>query len=242
MPRPSTLADTSQFSLALEAAPEAALPGRLRRLGLPATTPITLTRNRSVLVSLAPGTGLRIHAGYAWASDDILAAVIRYLAPRVPRGERLVARRRFLSFPVERHAPTRAPRTAAPVPSEHRPLLDRLDRLHEILNKRHFDGTLSTIAIRLSDKMSSRLGEYRAPSDGLAGEIRISRRHLRRDGWGAAAETLLHEMVHQWQAETGRPLDHGAGFRRKAQAVGISPSATAAASYIPAPSHNGIIA
>jgi hypothetical protein len=194
---------------------------------------VTLTRNRTVLVSLAPGTGLRLHAGYAWASDDVLAAIIRFLAPRVPRVERLAARRRFLSFPVEQHVTTRARRSAAPIPPEHRPLLDRLERLHEILNQRHFGGTLATIAIRLSDKMSSRLGEFRAPSPGEAAEIRISRRHLRRDGWGAAAETLLHEMVHQWQSETGLPLDHGTGFRRKARAVGISPKATAAAIRTP---------
>ena len=51
-------------------------------------------------------------------------------------------------------------------------------------------------------------------------EIGISRRHLRH-GWAEVEETVLHEMVHQWQAETGRPVDHGAGFRRKAREVGI---------------------
>jgi hypothetical protein len=29
--------------------------------------------------------------------------------------------------------------------------------------------------------------------------------------------------VHQWQAETGRPVDHGTEFRRKARQVGITP-------------------
>ena len=37
--------------------------------------------------------------------------------------------------------------------------------------------------------------------------------------------TLLHEMVHQWQHETGRVVDHGAEFRRKAREVGITPAA-----------------
>jgi hypothetical protein len=36
---------------------------------------------------------------------------------------------------------------------------------------------------------------------------------------------LLHEMVHQWQAENGLPVDHGAVFRRKAQEVGVLPGA-----------------
>jgi hypothetical protein len=38
-------------------------------------------------------------------------------------------------------------------------------------------------------------------------------------------DTLLHEMVHQWQDETGRPVDHGREFRRKAREVGIEPTA-----------------
>jgi hypothetical protein len=37
--------------------------------------------------------------------------------------------------------------------------------------------------------------------------------------------TLLHEMVHQWQAETGVPVDHGPTFRRKARQVGVLPGA-----------------
>jgi hypothetical protein len=40
-----------------------------------------------------------------------------------------------------------------------------------------------------------------------------------------AIKTLLHEMVHQWQDETGRPVDHGAGFREKSRLVGIVPRA-----------------
>jgi hypothetical protein len=32
-------------------------------------------------------------------------------------------------------------------------------------------------------------------------------------------------MVHQWQAETGRPVDHGREFRRKARELGIEPLA-----------------
>ena len=37
--------------------------------------------------------------------------------------------------------------------------------------------------------------------------------------------TLLHEMVHQWQAEQGHPIDHGRLFREKAIEVGIEPAA-----------------
>jgi hypothetical protein len=55
--------------------------------------------------------------------------------------------------------------------------------------------------------------------------IAISRRHIRRDGWAEATATLLHEMIHQWQAKTGRPVDHGPEFRHKARQLGIEPSA-----------------
>jgi len=53
----------------------------------------------------------------------------------------------------------------------------------------------------------------------------ISKFHIEHDGWGEVEHTLLHEMVHQWQVESGLALDHGPVFRRKARAVGIVPSA-----------------
>jgi hypothetical protein len=36
---------------------------------------------------------------------------------------------------------------------------------------------------------------------------------------------MLHEMVHQWQAESGLRIDHGRTFRRKAREVGVIPAA-----------------
>ncbi len=219
--------DGEQLGLALDVAPEAGLPARLVRLGLPPGTPITLTRNRTVLLSQHPRAGLRLHAGYAWAPDEVLRAIIRFLAPRQPRAVRLAARRIFLTFPVELHVgATRPPRHAPLIRDADRPTLDRLVRLHEILNTRHFGGSLPTIPIHLSHRMSTRLGELRADRHGRAVAITLSSRHLRRDGWGAVTDTLLHEMVHQWQCESGLPLDHGSAFRRKAREVGIVPAAT----------------
>lgn len=231
-----------QLELTLDTDPRAALPDRLRRLGLDTDVKVTLTRNRTVLVSFAPRQGLRLHAGYAWAPDDVLRAIVTFLRPRVPRADRLVARQRFLRFPVERHAPVRRARRPTRVPDEHRPLLDRLERLHQILNERHFGGRLSTIALRLSDRMATRLGEFQAGEDAMPIAITLSRRHIERDGWAAATETLLHEMVHQWQCENDLPLDHGTAFRRKARAVGIPPAATVPAGYRPADRYEGTIA
>jgi hypothetical protein len=237
---PAASAADGQFDLALELAPEEALPDRLFRLGLPPGTDVTLTRNRTVLVSHHPRFGLRLHGGFAWAPDDVLAAIVRFLAPRVPRAERIVARRKFLGFPVDRHVPSRnRPRRPRAVPAEHETMVNRLLRLHEILNARHFGGLLSTLPIAISDRMRSRLGEFRADLDGSSVEITLSGRHVRRDGWPAASETLLHEMVHQWQHEAGLPLDHGTAFRAKAREVGIAPSARAAVGY---PGRPGTIA
>jgi hypothetical protein len=217
----------AQLELSFDREPEAELPGRLRRLGLGADVPVTLTRNRTVLVSWEARGGLRLHAGYAWAPDEVLVAILRFIARRVPRAERLAARRRFLAFPVDRHAPSRRSRRERPVSPEHAPIVERLTRLHEILNERHFAGRLASVPIRVSERMESRLGDFAAGDDRRSLGIGISLRHLRRDGWAAVTDTLLHEMVHQWQCETGHPVDHGPAFRRKAREVGIAPRAKA---------------
>jgi hypothetical protein len=133
----------------------------------------------------------------------------------------------FLDFPVEAYAPS--PERNQPTPRD-RPgdtaLLAELDRLRGELNRAHFEGRLSAIPIRISGRMRTRLGELRLEhKTGRPVYIGLSRRHLRRDGWPGARETLLHEMIHQWQAETGRPVDHGPEFRRKARELGITPRA-----------------
>jgi hypothetical protein len=216
---------TLDFATAVR--PERDLPRRLRALGLSPGMPVALTRNRSILVSWTVRGGLRLHAGYAWAPDDVLLAIVHYLRPRMPRAERRTLSRRFTSFPAWQHAPTRPSRRAGPRPVApgHQELIDRLERAHAQLNRAHFGGALPPIPLRLSDRMRTRLGEFRADLDGRAVEITISRRHLRRDGWRAAEATLLHEMIHQWQCVSGLPLDHRAAFRRKARELGISPRA-----------------
>ncbi len=233
--------DEIQLVFNLDIAPEQALPDRLYRLGLAPGTPVTLTRNRVQVLSWQVRDGLRIHAGYAWAPDEVLSAILRYLAPRVPRSEKLAARRRFLTFPLDRYVKSRARRPLAGVSERDAPMVAHLERLHQILNARHFAGSLGTIPIRVSDRMQTRLGEFRADLDHKPVVITISGRHIRRDGWTVATETLLHEMVHQWQCETGIPVDHGRAFRRKAREVGIPPAARAPEGYIPAPERPGTI-
>ena len=104
-------------------------------------------------------------------------------------------------------------------------LLTQLAAAHLELNERWFQGSLSGIPIHLSGRMASRLGHFDPGSANQTSEIVLSRSHLKRDGWREATETLLHEMIHQWQHETGRPVDHGMEFRAMARRLGITPSA-----------------
>jgi hypothetical protein len=101
-------------------------------------------------------------------------------------------------------------------------LLHRLETSHRELNAQHFGGALGNIPIRLSGRMRSRLGELAVDVEtGRPNEIGISRRHIARHAWSEVEHTLLHEMVHQWQAEAGLPVDHGPAFRHKAREVGV---------------------
>lgn len=199
----------------------ATLLQRLRALGLRGIDTVALMHTRRTMVSVA-GSTLRVHEGYTLAPDAVLRAIVTFATART-RAARLAARDVILSHPVDRPAPTRR---AEPVRPGDAPLLARLADAHDELNARHFGGTLTRIPVKLSSRMKTRLGHY-APKgeDGPDAEIVLSRRHLRRDGWTETLHTLLHEMVHQWQDESGLPLDHGPAFRRKAKEVGVLPRA-----------------
>lgn len=181
--------------------------------------------NRTVLLTLVDGV-LRIHRGFAYAPDRVLRAVVAFLTAR-RRRIRCAGQRELLAFPVHEYVPA-PPRRRAP--SDIRPgdrqLVATLCSLHAELNRRHFAGGLATPQFRLSGRMRTRLAEVTVRQAGSATvEIGFSRRHVRRDGWDEVTKTLLHEMVHQWQVESGLPPDHGPEFRRKARDVGVEPAA-----------------
>jgi hypothetical protein len=203
------------------------LPARLYLLGLHGVSRVVTHTNRSVMVSIGKRRVLRIHAGYAFASDGVLRAIIRFLDPRLPRAVRRAAERELLAFPVEEYAssgPSRL-RQERPRPGDLL-LLHRLSQAFDRFNQEHFAGKLSAVPIRLSGRMRSRLGELSVDiRTGQPIEIAISRRHIARHPWTEVEQTLLHEMVHQWQAETGLPVDHGPLFREKARLVGVVPGA-----------------
>lgn len=203
------------------------LERRLVTFGLRGVRRIQLHDNQSVMVSLTAGGVLRIHRGFAYASDAVLRAVVKFASPWTRRGERTSAKKLILSFPVYSYTPPprrRRPRRPTVRPQD-RPLVQQLHIRHRRLNQRHFDGRLSRVRFRISHRMQTRLGEVTLDGHDRPVEIAISRRHIERDGWVEVEHTLLHEMIHQWQAESGLAMDHGQAFRQKARALGVSPRA-----------------
>ncbi len=107
-------------------------------------------------------------------------------------------------------------------------IIGRLQLAHAQYNATLFGEELASINMRISRRMKHRLGHYMVCGGKQPAEIAISLRHVERDPWSDVLHTLVHEMVHQWQDENGYALDHGAAFRAKARAVGISARATRA--------------
>ena len=215
----------NQLELVLETRPAtpADLLAELRALGLPPRIErCRLTRNRTVMVSFS-GPELRLHEGYLGAPAPVLEAVVTFVRART-RAERARARAVIVGHQIERPAaPARRPSRPRAEDAE---LLRALAEWHARYNAQHFGGRLRPITVRLSRRMKSRLGHYTAATPaGDPAEIAVGLAHLRRHGWDEVLHTLLHEMVHQWQDETGRPIDHGAEFRAKAREVGITPFA-----------------
>ncbi len=199
---------------------------RLHTLGLAGVRQVESHENRSVMVSLTGSGILRVHRGFAYAPDAVLAAILAFVSPRTRRPRRRAAQQMILAFPV--HAYTRGPRRRPLRPKprpEDRHLLRRLAELHRLLDDRFFGGELGRIRFRISRQMRRKLGELTLDARDRPVEIAISLRHISGDGWEEVQHTLLHEMVHQWQADRGLPVDHGATFRRKARSVGVAPRA-----------------
>jgi hypothetical protein len=218
----------AQLTLELETRPRNAeeLRELLVRLGLDRRYRCRLTSNRTVFVSYSDDE-IRLHRGYLEAPEKTLRAIVAFVHRR-SRTARNEAKRVLLEYDVHGgHEPSIRPRRS---PESNHPedelIVGKLRRAHGSLNDEKFGGVLATIPIRVSRRMKSRLGHYtHRDRSGAGAEIVISRRHIRRHGWTEAIETLLHEMVHQWQDETGHTVDHGRGFRAKARAVGIAPTA-----------------
>ena len=218
--------DAAQLALPLDApAPRTAgeLLARLRGAGLRGIGEVQLTRNRRTMVSVA-GRTLRVQEAYLFAPAAVHEALVEFvMARRGPR--RVAAQRAIVAFARGIPRESRPARVERTHPDDAL-MAAKLRRWHGRLNGERFGGALREVEVRVSRRMRSRLGHYSPARDGAPAEIAMSRRHVRRQGFASAVETLLHEMVHQWQDECALPVDHGAEFKRKAAAVGISPRAT----------------
>jgi hypothetical protein len=193
----------------------------LRARGLKSITSLKLTKNSRVMVSYHGGE-MRVHRGYLDASPQVLDAIVRLVEGRTKAIRREAGKFVVANAPPGiSEEPSRRERTHPDDEAWSARLVDE----HRRLNAERFDDSLHPIVVRVSRRMKSRLGHYSPAIGSTPAEIAISRRHIRRHGWADALETLVHEMVHQWQAETGLPLDHGSDFRRKAIEVGIRPRA-----------------
>ncbi len=198
----------------------AVLFSRLQDMGLRGVDALVLMRTRTVMVSLI-GRTLRVNEGYADAPESTLRAIVAFATART-KVARAAARDQILTYEIDRPP---APRRVEPARPGDLALIAQLTEAHRQLNAQHFAGALTSLPIRLSGRMATRLGHFDPGSKHVASEIVMSRKHVVKHGWREAMHTLLHEMVHQWQHETGAPLDHGAGFRKKAREVGITPAA-----------------
>jgi hypothetical protein len=227
--------DAGQLAFELDAprAPRNAdeLLSRLKALGLTRIARCELTRNRNVMVSFR-GTHLRVHEGYLAAPVEVLQAIVVFVEGRT-RADRRAAQHRIVTHVIDVADAPRGPMRRERTHPDDEPLAERLAGWHARFNDQHFGGSLRAVPVRVSRRMKSRLGHYTAGPRGELGEIAISWRHIRRHGWDEALHTLLHEMVHQWQDESGRAIDHGAAFRAKAREVGIAAAARRAPGRAP---------
>jgi hypothetical protein len=177
------------------------------------------------MVSIGRSGQLRVHRGYAYSSDRILRAIIKFVNAK-NRAVRSIAEREVQTFSIDLFLAPRSERRRRINSGRDRELLEELETLHARLNTELFGGELSKVPFRISERMRTRLGEVTVdPRSPRLVEITISRRHWDRDGRNEVEKTLLHEMIHQWQAEVGFKVDHGALFRKKAKEVGVAPVA-----------------
>jgi predicted SprT family Zn-dependent metalloprotease len=96
-------------------------------------------------------------------------------------------------------------------------MLERVETLMRALAFRCFHGKLRQPRIALSRKLRSSAGmaDYRTWT------IRLSIPYHDLYGWEREAEdTLLHEMIHLWLRQRGRPSGHTPEFKALASAMG----------------------
>ena len=94
---------------------------------------------------------------------------------------------------------------------------ERMRVLLQELNLRHFEGRLREPNLLLSRRLRASAGM----ADYWNWTVKISIPYHDLHGWdGEFTDTLLHEMIHLWLSQAGRPAGHGPEFRAMARKLG----------------------
>jgi len=101
--------------------------------------------------------------------------------------------------------------------------LATISRWHITYNVKYFGGSLCTPKFEISHSTRS-LGRFKCNYRvGLWAKIAYNETIIISNYYNRSErefqETMLHEMIHQWQAETYGVADHGATFKRKAAEI-----------------------
>lgn len=195
---------------------------KLKESGLTGDWGLVVTTNRTRAIGFR-GNALRIQEGFVEAPSEVMKALVHFIQPP-KRGARKKAEAVLLAYFTQIPKKERG-RRKHKLTKREEGWVAKLVSAHQELNQELFEGCLSQPNIVISRLMKRKLGHYMARGSKGCGEISISCRHLRRHDWSIVKETLIHEMIHQWQDETGQKLDHGPGFRKKARALGIDEKA-----------------
>ena len=84
---------------------DAFLVQRLSALGLRGVRRVESHQNHAVMVSVTCRGVLRIHQGYAYAPDSVLAAIVTFVKPGTRLQRRRAAQDVILAFPVDQFVP-----------------------------------------------------------------------------------------------------------------------------------------
>jgi len=108
---------------------------------------------------------------------------------------------------------------------KHKEIAECLLKFAEIFNDA-FDLQISDMALCITLLSSRTLGHYYSKHNGfgLKNEIAINSLYLDAEGLWDVLGTLLHEMLHLWQQQHGKPGKgnyHNSHFRNKARALGL---------------------
>lgn len=215
---------------------------RLRQQGASRLKRVAYRMNRSTLWSLTQnGTVLNVHAAYREAPSNVVDAFARiasaqrrtsgyYDAMKTVREWEGIetAMRRAIEEHLKTSVATRRSRLRCAGTPEQRA---HLRREYERLNHSRFEAQLpNEIALRLSDRMRSRLGHI-VPRihDGVrvVEEIALNRKLLRSGNERVCEETLLHEMAHVAAWVFDNDSGHGRAWKEWAFKVGCNPLACA---------------